>query len=316
MGRFLYTDHAEDNLTDFRCPRCAGDLDRESPEGFFCPSDRLTFERRGGIWRFLTPETTARIAVFVRDYETIRAAEGRAAAEPDWYRLLPQTDRTDPAAAMWRMRAAAYRTFEKKVLKALPARRLHIADLGSGSGWLANRLSRRGHDVDAVDLLDNDWDGLGAHRHYDVVYRPVQASFDELPYRPALFDLIVFNAAFHYSVGYEITLEHVLRFLKPGGVLSIIDTPVYHDPESGHRMVAERERAFTERHGFPSNALPLENFLTYDRLERIASKLGLSVRLHRPQYPLRRRLSPLLARLRGRREPASFPVIVLSGGAG
>jgi SAM-dependent methyltransferase len=302
-------------VTDFRCPRCRGDLVRESPGGFFCPSERLTFERRGGIWRFLLPETADRTASFVRDYETIRAAEGRGAADPAWYRQLPFTDPADLQAEHWRVRAAGYRTFERWVLPSLPAGSLRVADLGSGSGWLANRLAKLGHTVDAVDLLDNDRDGLGAHRHFEAGFRPVQAAFDELPYRPEVFDLIVFNAAFHYSTGYETTLRSVLQVLKPGGRIAIVDTPVYVDPESGRRMVAERERAFTETYGFPSNALPLENFLTWSRLAKLAAALGLSVRSRRPRYPLRRRLAPLLARLRGQREPAAFPVIVLAEGA-
>lgn len=290
---------------------------RESPDGFFCPVDRLTFERRGGIWRFLTPETAARTAAFVRDYETVRRAEGRGFEDSESYRRLPDTDPADPHAAMWRIRAASYRCLDRSVLHGLPPGPLRAADLGAGSGWLANRLASRGHGgaggaaVDAVDLLDNDWDGLGAHRHFDAAFRPVQASFDALPYRPALFDLIVFNASFHYSVDYSATLEHVLGFLRQSGRLVIVDTPVYNLDESGRAMVAEREREFTRRFRFPSNALPLENYLTHDRLGRLAAEFGLELRLHRPRHGFRRQIAPVLARLRRRREPAAFPVIVL-----
>ncbi|HUF39257.1 MAG TPA: class I SAM-dependent methyltransferase [Anaerolineales bacterium] len=298
-------------MTDFVCPRCRGALDRESPDGFFCPSDRLTFERRRGIWRFLTPEAIARTAGFIREYETVRQAEGRGWPTSNDYRMLPQTDPADPLAGMWRIRAASFRCFEQRVLGRMTGKQ-RVADLGAGSGWLAYRIAIQGHSVDAVDLLDNDWDGLGAHRHYEDAFRPVQASFDELPYRPEVFNLVVFNAAFHYSVDYETTLEHTLAVLKPGGVIAVIDTPVYRREESGRRMVAEREHEFTGRFGFPSNALPLENFLTYERLEKLASSHDLAVRMHFPRASLRRRLEPLAARLRGRREPARFPVIVLA----
>lgn len=298
-------------MTDFRCPRCQQPLDRESGDGFFCRTDRLTFERRGGIWRFLLPETAARTAVFVREYETIRRAEGRGWELDGYYRRLPETGRDDPQAAMWRFRAAGFRCFADRVLRPRGTRRLRIADLGAGNGWLSNRLAARGHEVDAIDLLDNDWDGLGAHRRYETSFRPVQAAFDLLPYRPGLFDLAVFNASFHYAADYSRTLDHVLARLKPGGALAILDTPVYRREASGRQMVAERERDYTSRYGFPSNAIPLENFLTYDRLDSLAEEFDLRIRLHRPRYPLRRRMAPVLARLRGRREPAAFPVIVL-----
>jgi SAM-dependent methyltransferase len=213
---------------------------------------------------------------------------------------------------MWRIRAAGFRTFERRILPLLPAGRLRVADLGAGTGWLANRLASRGHIVDAVDVLDNDWDGLGTHRHYENTFRPVQASFDELPFRQGLFDLIVFNATLHYSLDYSTTLKQVLHAMKPGGALAVIDTPVYRHESSGLEMVAERREAFTTAYGFPSDALPLENFLTYDRLHALAAALGLAMRSWKPRYPLRRRLDPFLRRLRGLREPAAFPVILLT----
>ena len=75
-------------------------------------------------------------------------------------------------------------------------------------------------------------------------------------------------------------------------------------------MVCEREAAFTQAYGFPSNALPSENYLTQQRLRELAEALRLHWKFIQPFYGWRWHLRPLVARLRGRREPARFAVIV------
>jgi SAM-dependent methyltransferase len=182
--------------------------------------------------------------------------------------------------------------------------------VGAGNGWLSGRLALRGHQVAGVDLQTGKLDGLGAWVHYDAPFTPVQAEFDRLPFAPGQADLLIFNASFHYSTGYEATLAEALRVLRPEGCLAIVDSPIYHDASSGTQMVRERESQFQRDYGFPSNAIPCENYLTYDRLDRLAADLGLRWELIKPFYGWRWALRPWRARLRGHREPAGFLVIV------
>jgi len=191
-------------------------------------------------------------------------------------------------------------------------RKLRILDLGSGNGWLSNRLARSGHAMAAVDLADNNFDGLGCYRFYDQAFTPVQAEFDRLPFVDGSADLAIFNASLHYSLDYSVTLGEAQRVLCPQGLLVVVDSPVYADPSSGDMMVAERQAEFQRKYGFPSNALPSENFLTYRRLGELAAGLGMELRLIDPEFSLAWRLRPLKARLLGRREPAKFHVIVFS----
>lgn len=118
---------------------------------------------------------------------------------------------------------------------------LYILDLGAGNGWLSNRLAMRGHQVAAVDLTTNDFDGLGCFRHYETTFMPVQADFDYLPFMNCSVDLVLFDASLHYATCYEKTFHELLRVLNPGGRLVIIDTPFYEDKASGEKMVKERQ---------------------------------------------------------------------------
>src|SRR5205823_5411746 len=108
---------------------------------------------------------------FAHEYTTVRHAEGWGSPDGRYYRALPYRDLTGRNPGIWRIRARTYGALVERVLVPLESqprgarRRLKILDLGAGNGWLANRLTQRGHSVTAIDLLDDALDGLGAARH-------------------------------------------------------------------------------------------------------------------------------------------------------
>lgn len=313
MPEFENADPAEDLAARFVCPNCHAPLERVSPTIARCPVESMEFQRVDGVWGLVSPDRRPYFERFTREYETIRLAEGRGSPSDDYYRALPFEDRSGRFADDWRIRAISFRAFLREVFEPLEAERalpLRILDLGAGNGWLSYRLTLRGHRLAALDLEINREDGLGAHARYDVHFLPVQAEFDRVPFEDGLFDLAIYNASFHYSVDYRATLAEALRVLSPSGLVVILDTPVYRDGHSGEEMIRERQAQFRARYGFPSDALPSENYLTYRRLHELGAGAGIRWRLVHPFYGLRWAIRPWLARLRGRREPAAFRVIV------
>jgi SAM-dependent methyltransferase len=299
----------------FACSRCGSALKRTSSGELFCPLDGLHFVRIDRVWRMLLPERQPVYSVFIQEYETVRRAEGRGSQQAEYYRTLPYRDLSGRRVSDWRIRAASFSTFLAHVVQPLETkstRPLNVLDLGAGSGWLANRLAARGHCVAAVDLIVNDFDGLGCCRFYETAFTPLQAEFDHLPFTQKSFDLVIFNASLHYSTDYETTLRETLRVLDPAGKLVVLDSPFYRDASSGMQMVGERQSQYVQQYGFPSNALPSENYLTYQRLVDLSAALQLHSQILTPFYGLRWLLRPLKARLLGQREPAKFHVVVLS----
>lgn len=289
------------------CPRCHTSLEDVDSITKRCISDGLIFFFIDGIWRMLLPEREEHFARFIRDYETVRRFEGRGSPDASYYRTLPYHRSPD-----WRIRAVSFNTFLKRII--IPSEEnskfLRILDVGAGNGWLSNRLASRGHDVSAVDLATNDFDGLGCHRFYESNFLPVQAEFDYLPFPDGSVDLLLFNASLHYSTDYRTTLIEALRVVDDAGSLVILDSPVYHNPQSGEQMVLEREEQFRKQYGFASNSLPSENYLTHARLIELARQLDLDWKFITPFYSLRWTLRPLLAILLNRREPARFHMIL------
>jgi SAM-dependent methyltransferase len=286
---------------NFVCPRCKGELKFEAPDQLRCEKEALDFHQSDGVWHFLLPERESHYSRFITEYEAVRRLEGRFSGDAAYYRALPFQDLSGRFSADWKIRAASFLA----LTKILPEHST-ILDLGAGNCWLSNRLSSRGHDVYAVDLLTNPDDGLGAWRNYDAKFTATQAEFVFLPFSNASVDVVIFNASLHYAESYEQTFTEALRVLQPKGMLVVMDSPVYHDASSGQKMLDERKTQFLSRYGFASDSIQSKGFLTYKRMEELGNKLGIHWQHIVPFYGLRWAVRPLLARLRGGREPAQF----------
>jgi SAM-dependent methyltransferase len=170
---------------------------------------------------------------------------------------------------------------------------LHVLDLGAGSGWLSHRLATLGHRVVAVDVIDDEVDGLGVVRHYPADFTAVQADVDALPFSPGQFDLVVFNGSLHYAADAAATLEGAHRTLAQGGALVVMDSPMFRAEHDAVR-------------GRPDDDGDGVGHLTFGRLAGIAAKLALEPLYIPSRGPLAWRLRRGVARVRSRRAPAAF----------
>jgi SAM-dependent methyltransferase len=286
------------------CPVCRATLDL----GARCSACATTYSCEQGIWRFLPSSRAAQFAQFESEYHLVRRAEGWGSDDTAYYRGLPWQDTSGRFAPLWRIRATSFRTFLEHALPSDAPRR--ILDLGAGNGWLSYQLAQRGHHVAAVDVQVDEHDGLGAWRHYDASFTPIQAEFDSLPLANGQADIAVFNGSLHYSTDCAASLRETLRVLTRDGLVAILDSPMYPAPASGLQMVNERQDRFQRTYGFASDALPMEHYLTPARLAELGRAVGLRWQIVRPFRGWRWAVRPWWARLRGRRAPADFPVVL------
>jgi len=301
----------------FQCLRCAANIGHVQgrQEVIVCPRCSWDMPHENGIWKALLPERTDYFSSFVNNYESIRAAEGRGSNHSDYYLQLPYKDISGRNQGQWAIRSRTFRHIEHRILPNLfpgTSTQLWILDLGAGNGWMSYRLALRGHLPVAVDLLTNNQDGLGAASHYEnhlpVSFPRVQAELDHLPFVKNQFDLVIFNASFHYSEGYERTLTEALRCTRNGGAVIIADTAWYSNDASGQAMLRERKTVFTNRYGTASDAIHSLEYLTDERLQALEKSLGIRWQVDAPFYGIAWSLRPLQARLRGKREPSRFRI--------
>lgn len=298
----------------FACPICKKPIAQNVQEDkIVCQECGGQFSKENNIWNFLPPERIKLYSRFIREYETVRMGEMRGSHNIDYYRKLPFQDTTGRFTGDWGIRSRTFTTFLEKVLIPFESEQqspLRILDQGAGNCWLSYQLAKRGHTLGAIDLLVNDWDGLGAAKYYDKDFLCLQAEFGNIPIADTQVDLIIFNASFHYTEQAEDTLVEALRVLSYPGKIIIMDTPIYTQAESGEKMVAERQAEFISEFGFPSNSLSSENFLTYRRIEELGQSVGIRWNIIYPYYGLRWWMRPLVHELRRKREPADFALIL------
>lgn len=302
-------DSVRQPLIRLRCPVCEGTLNEQQK----CTLCNFRMKEKDGIFFALAPPRLAYYASFIADYEHIRAAEGRGSHDKSYYLALPYQDTTRNNSGQWRIRARTYDCLMRWVLNPSSDGE-DVLDLGAGNCWLSYQLARRGYRPVAVDLLTNPRDGLGAATHYhDDLGSGIprfQAELNRLPFQSEQFDVVIFNASFHYSEDYEVTLREALRCTKPDGLVVICDTPWYSRERSGKQMMEERRAYFRNRFCTASDSLQSQEFLTDERLQNLGDALAIRWDVHRPWYGLRWAMRPWIAKLRKRREPSQFRIYV------
>ena len=292
-----------------RCPRCKANL-----EALNCPFCGFSMRTRRGIVHALPPDRASHFARFVSDYERIRQAEGRGSASDDFYLSLPFKDVTGANQEHWKIRAHSFEHLMSHVFADRSIEGRRVLDLGAGNGWLSYRLALAGFRPVAVDLLTNDFDGLGAATHFEKripgMFPRFQAELACLPFQDDQFDVAVFNASFHYAENYARSLGEALRCVKPGGLVVIADTPWYSRDENGQAMLKERRETFLRRYGTASDSIECLEYLTDHRLRVLSEQLSIEWQIMRPRYGWRWAARPVMAKLRGRREPSRFRIYI------
>jgi len=284
----------------FACPTCAIPL-----SAVWCLRCGRKYEAVDDIWRFLTPQRREWLEPFVQQYRAVRARDGYRQPSPEYYRQLPSVDAGDPDAGVWRIRRETYRNLLRHVFAAAP-QSIRVLDLGAGNGWLSHRLAELGHHPVAVDVVDDEMDGLRAARHFTSEFPRVQADFGELPFAPSQFDVAVFNASLHYAGDAMVALSHARQMLVPGGSLVVMDSPMFHADADGRAMNHAKARRFESSYGIATAIEPGIGFVTFGALERAAAALQMQQMFVPSRGPLAWRVRRQFARLRLRRAPAAF----------
>jgi SAM-dependent methyltransferase len=287
------------------CPECRVDLGVPAGDCLTCSGCQRVFERRGGVWRFLTPTRGQRLDPFVQQYRILRARERRRPSAAEYYQRLPTVAPDDPHAADWTIRRETYSHLLRHVLADGPVP-IEVLDVGAGSGWLCHRLAALGHHAVAVDAIDDDVDGLGAARHYETPFPIVQADFDALPFETRQFGLIVFNGSLHYAADMASTLADAHRLLAPGGALVVMDSPMFRADRDGSAMLDDAVRRFVVECGLREVVQPGAGYLTFAVLAAIAERLKLRSEFVPSRGPLSWRMRRQLARVKLGRAPAAF----------
>jgi SAM-dependent methyltransferase len=256
-----------------------------------------------GILNLLTEEQARDAKAFLEAYETVRTDEQWGADDLD----LPFHPRRH--RDIWEIRQRTFRAFE---MIATRLERGFAVDAGAGNCWMTRYLDRWGFDAIGVDVNIGKTDGLAAGQKFideGARFLRIRSPMEWLPFAPGRIRLVIANAAFHYAADFRAALSEFKRVVPPGGLIVILDTPVYEDPSDGERTVAERVTDFRTKYGIPEALARKSRYLTFSMISELAAQQNLKVRVEDVWPGWRRRYHEIRGRFAARRI-AQFPVIV------
>jgi len=283
----------------FICPECRQPLPVRPP----CKCG-FVLRESDGILNFLTADEATAAEPFLEVYERVRADEQWGADDLD----LPFHPKRH--LAIWHIRQRTFRAFEA-IVAGIP--RGVALDVGAGNCWMTRYLDKWGFDAIAADLNTSKLDGLRAGQKFideGAVFLRIRARMQRLPFVSGRITLLATNASFHYAEDFRAALSEFERVLTPGGIIAIVDTPLYVRAADGERMMAQRVVEFRQKYGMPESLARKSRYMTYETLHELAKAVGMTVRVHNvwPGWP--RKFEEFRAKLSGRRI-AEFPLIVM-----
>ncbi|MBM3128959.1 MAG: methyltransferase domain-containing protein [Chloroflexi bacterium] len=129
-----------------------------------------------------------------------------------------------------------------------------ILEVGAGQGWASRIFAEKGCRVIAIDIVDDEWYGLGRTwaimEHAGVYFEPVLADGENLPFLDQRFDFVFFAGALHHFGKFNRVLKQAYRVLKRGGFLIASGEPsisVFVREREAQAQLEEVHTGITER---------------------------------------------------------------------
>jgi SAM-dependent methyltransferase len=288
------------------CSYCGALLEPRGA-GLFCPAEERWFASAGPVHRLLPSERRQQIQPFLELYQRVRRDEGWRAMPG-----LPEVPDDHPHAGIWRRRARSFR-FGSALLRArLGPGPWDVLEVGAGCCWASARLLAAGHRVTAIDVNLDPEDGLLAADR--LVREPgrlprAEAEMDAVPLPAFSFDVVLATGALHYARRPARTLIELRRVTRPGGLLLVLDSPVYRRRRDGRSMVKARVRDHRRRFAGADAGELQSSFFVYRQLRPLFARAGWRLEIHGWPGPAREWLRDRIELMRHGRRTARFPML-------
>jgi ubiquinone/menaquinone biosynthesis C-methylase UbiE len=151
--------------------------------------------------------------------------------------------------------ASARLNFVREIVRAIPARRASVADLGCGSGVILSEILMikpiwTGQGLDISDEAISYARRLAAHKRVAGRADFRAGNVTRLPYADKSLNLIIASEVIEHMPEPELVVNEIARVLKPGGQLILTMPLESHTPGHIHTLGSREDlRALCERAG-------------------------------------------------------------------
>lgn len=291
----------------FCCPYCSGPL---SPlgAGLRCEAEGRAFATTDGVYRLLDEKRRAELRPYLELEHRRRRDEGYQATPG-----LPEPPAGHRLAAVWRSRARNLREGLRRAEEALGPGPWQVLEVGAGCAWAGAVLAAAGHRVTAIDASLDPHDGLLA---YPRLLSPAaslvraEADLEALPLEAALFDLVLAVDALHHARQIQRTLVELRRVTRRGGVLLVLESPVYARREDGEADVARLMRRLQRVYRVEPPRETQAGYLVRDELPALFGQAGYRLETGATPFAGWAGIRDLVAVLLGRGGMPARPVLL------
>ncbi len=276
--------------------------------GLYCVAEGRWFASLDGVHRLLPEDRRRELLPYLELYRRVRRDEGRIAEAG-----LPEVPRGHPHHSEWRQRARHFKIAMELATKRLRPAPWRVLEAGAGSSWLSQRLLLAGHQVVATDVNLDEADGLLAPNRFlasPTLLPRAEAEMESLPFEPGLFDLVVVAGALHHAARLGRALLEMRRVTRPGGLVLVVDSPVYGRRADGEATVARAMDDLGRRYGV---AIPRESqagYLVVGELLGAFEAAGLRLEVHGWPGRAAEWARDVVEIARHGRRAARFPVLI------
>lgn len=191
-----------------------------------------------------------REVLFEKKYIVIRSLENRLCTDEELAKL-PETPPEHPHHREWEIRKRS----ASRLIRYLGSRKkaLDILEVGCGNGWLTHQLAEiPGTKITGVDINFTELQQAARVFSNDPNLRFIHGDIRSGILAERQFCCIVFAASIQYFPSLKKIIHYCLAYLKPGGEIHIVDSPLYR-PEQIDR--AKRNTlAYFASFGYPEMA--------------------------------------------------------------
>ena len=169
-----------------------------------------------------------------------------------------------------------------------------VLEIGAWNHWLTNQLHKEGHQLTAVDYFIDEFDGLGAKKHYtNNNWVSIQMNLEKLCVIDVQFDVIIVNRSVIYFKDPIALLEDLKGKLKANGSIVVTGAITSASPEKFMNRFLEKADEFEKNEKFSIAIKPFYGALGAIDLAKL-NEIG--YKIHSYPLSLKQSISRLIKR--------------------
>lgn len=206
--------------------------------------DKLNDYYKDGYYKIIATNEEEKLAYFLKCFEDYRAKNNEKITDTTLFENLPFSINTKS----WKAKQKDIKIIDKLIGE---KDNLKILDVGCWNGWLCNYLTKKGHQATGLDVFTDQFDGLGAKKHYANDFTLLQMYSENIHRIKDQFDVIIFNWNWAYLTDQQDVLNKAKKLLSNNGIIVFLGLTFYNNPKIIITHLNKTTLHFQEKYGIP-----------------------------------------------------------------